>query len=101
MREAFARYELHAVTIGRVIDEPVVRARYRGELVCEVPGRALADDAPRYVLPAAPPAELELRRAERLDDLAAERADRRHAARAAGQRRTSAAVVRSGADTTT
>ena len=59
MRQAFARYELHAVPIGRVIEEPVIRARYRGELVCEVPGRALADDAPRYVLPAAPPAELE------------------------------------------
>ena len=63
------------MTIGRVIEEPVVRARYRGELVCEVPGRALADDAPRYVLPAAPPAELELRRAERLDDLAASAPD--------------------------
>jgi len=31
--------------IGRVIDEPVIRASYRGEPVCEVPGRALADDA--------------------------------------------------------
>ena len=70
-RQAFARYELHAVPIGRVIDEPVIRASYRGEPVCEVPGRALADDAPRYVLPAAPPADLEARRAERLDDLAA------------------------------
>ena len=75
VRQAFARYELHAVTIGRVIEEPVIRARYRGELMCEVPGRALADDAPRYVLPAAPPAELELRRAERLDDLAASAPD--------------------------
>jgi phosphoribosylformylglycinamidine synthase len=71
VRRAFERYELHAVPIGRVIDEPVIRARYRGELICEVPGRALADDAPRYVLTAAPPAELEARRAERLDDLAA------------------------------
>ncbi len=71
VRQAFARFELHAVPIGRVIEEPVIRARYRGELVCEVPGRALADDAPRYVLPAAPPVELEGRRAERLDDLAA------------------------------
>jgi len=75
VRQAFARYELHAVTIGRVIEEPVIRARYRGALICEVPGRALADDAPRYVLPAAPPAELELRRAERLDDLAASAPD--------------------------
>ncbi|HEX5579290.1 MAG TPA: phosphoribosylformylglycinamidine synthase subunit PurL [Candidatus Limnocylindria bacterium] len=71
VRQAFARYELHAVPIGRVIEEPVIRARYRGELVCEVPGRALADDAPRYVRPAAPPPDLARRRGERLDDLAA------------------------------
>ena len=71
VRQAFARYELHAVSIGRVIEDPVIRASYRGELVCEVAGRALADDAPRYVRPAAPPADLEMRRSERLDDLAA------------------------------
>jgi phosphoribosylformylglycinamidine synthase len=71
VRRAFARYELHAVSIGRVIEEPVIRARHRDELVCEVPGRALADEAPRYDRPAAPPADLEARRAEPLDDLAA------------------------------
>ncbi|HYM53647.1 MAG TPA: phosphoribosylformylglycinamidine synthase subunit PurL [Candidatus Dormibacteraeota bacterium] len=71
VRSAFERYELHAVTIGRVIAQPVVRARLRGDLVCEVRGRALVDDAPRYIPPAAPPAGLEARRAEALDDLAA------------------------------
>jgi phosphoribosylformylglycinamidine synthase len=55
-----------------VIAEPVVRAVLRGEPVCEVPGRALADDAPRYVRPGAPPADLAVRREERLDDLAAQ-----------------------------
>jgi phosphoribosylformylglycinamidine synthase II len=69
----FTRYELHAVTIGRVIDEPVVRARAAGTIVCELPGRALADDAPRYILPAAPAQDLERRWAESLDDLARER----------------------------
>jgi phosphoribosylformylglycinamidine synthase len=71
VRAVFARYELHAVTIGRVIVEPEVRATFRGEMICRVPGRALADDAPRYVRPAAPPDDLDARRAERLDDLAA------------------------------
>ncbi|HEX6140514.1 MAG TPA: phosphoribosylformylglycinamidine synthase subunit PurL [Candidatus Limnocylindria bacterium] len=71
VRRAFERYELHAVTIGRVIAEPVVRATLRGVTVCEVPGRALTDEAPRYVRPAAPPADLAARRAEPLDDLAA------------------------------
>jgi phosphoribosylformylglycinamidine synthase len=72
VRDAFARYELHAVTIGRVIEEPVVRATFRGDPVCRVPGRALVDDAPRYVPPAAPPPDLAERRAERLDELAAQ-----------------------------
>ena len=39
VRAVFDRYELHAVTIGRVIAEPVVRALRRGvSVVCEVPG---------------------------------------------------------------
>ncbi|MEP6808397.1 MAG: AIR synthase related protein, partial [Chloroflexota bacterium] len=41
-------------------------------VVCEVPGRALIDDAPRYTPPAEPPVDLPGRLAERLDDLAAE-----------------------------
>ena len=72
VQRIFARYELHAVRIGRVIDEPVVRCTARGELVCEVPGAALADEAPRYVLPSARPADLEARRSEDLSGLAAE-----------------------------
>jgi phosphoribosylformylglycinamidine synthase len=71
VQRAFERYELHAVTIGRVIAEPEVRATFHGELVCRVPGRALADDAPRYVRPAAPPPGLAARREESLEGLAA------------------------------
>jgi phosphoribosylformylglycinamidine synthase len=71
VQAVFERYELHAVTIGRVIAEPIVRALAGGQVVCEVPGRALTDDAPRYTPPAAPPADLAARRAEQLDDLAA------------------------------
>jgi len=72
VQQVFDRYELHAVTIGRVIDEPTVRATAAGSVVCEVPGRALVDEAPRYVPPAAPPRDLAERRAERFDDLGAE-----------------------------
>ena len=71
VQAVFERHELHAVTIGRVTAEPMVRAHAEGRLVCEVPGRALTDDAPRYTPPAAPPVDLAARRAERLDDLAA------------------------------
>jgi phosphoribosylformylglycinamidine synthase II len=55
VQRVFERYALHAVEIGRVIDEPVVRCRFGGAVVCEVPGRALADDAPRYEVSGAPP----------------------------------------------
>jgi phosphoribosylformylglycinamidine synthase subunit PurL len=72
VQAVFERYDLHAVAIGRVIGEPVVRASLRGHVVCELPGRALVDEAPRYVPPAEPPAYLEARRRQPLDDLAAE-----------------------------
>ena len=68
----FDRYGLHGVTIGRVIGKPVVRAAAGGRLVCELPGRALVDDAPRYVPTSEAPADLAARRAERLSDLASE-----------------------------
>jgi len=72
VQAVFAKFELPAVTIGRVIDEPVVRCRFDGQVACELPARALVDEAPRYVLPAAPPADLEVRLAADLAPLAAE-----------------------------
>jgi phosphoribosylformylglycinamidine synthase II len=73
VESVFDRYGLHAVRIGSVIAEPVVRCRAGGETVCELAGRALTDDAPRYVRPAAPPADLERRLGQDLRSLAAER----------------------------
>jgi len=72
VQAVFARFELLAVAIGRVIDEPVVRCYFQGEVACELPGRALVDEAPRYVLPTAPPPDLESRLAVDLAPLAAE-----------------------------
>jgi phosphoribosylformylglycinamidine synthase II len=80
----FERYDLNAVIIGRVIAEPVVRATAAGSMVCEVPGRALADDAPRYTPPAAPPPELAMRRGAPRRPCRRGAAGR-HPARAAGQ----------------
>jgi len=56
VRAIFDRYELAAATIGTVIGEPLVRCRSAGDLVCELPGRALADDAPTYAVSGAAPA---------------------------------------------
>jgi phosphoribosylformylglycinamidine synthase subunit PurL len=73
VQSVFERYGLHAISIGSVTAEPVVRCRAGGETVCELPGRALVDDAPRYLRPAAPPVDLERRLDEDLRPLAAER----------------------------
>jgi phosphoribosylformylglycinamidine synthase len=56
VRAVFERYELTAALIGTITAEPLIRARSRGEPVCEVPGRSLADDAPRYAISGHPDA---------------------------------------------
>jgi phosphoribosylformylglycinamidine synthase subunit PurL len=48
VRAVFARYELEAAAIGEITDGSLIRCRAGGEVVCEVAGRALADEAPRY-----------------------------------------------------
>ena len=58
VRAVCDRYELQSAEIGVLVDEPIVRASAGGELVCAVPGRALADDAPRYALFGSPQASL-------------------------------------------
>ena len=54
VRAIFDRYELRAAEIGRITDEPMIECRADGQPVCRVPGRALADDAPRYVISGRP-----------------------------------------------
>ena len=54
VRSVFDRYGLAAAAIGTVTDGPHIRCRSAGELACEVPGRALADDAPRYEISGRP-----------------------------------------------
>jgi len=71
VQAVFARYELHAVTIGHVTDEPLVRCSARGAQVCEVPGRALTDEAPRYTPDGHAPPGLAERHAQDLEQLAA------------------------------
>ena len=50
VRAVFDRYELAAAEIGRITVDPIIRARAGDQVVCEVAGRALADEAPRYVI---------------------------------------------------
>lgn len=46
--EIFARWDLDAVTIGRVTRDQKLRVTHRGEVVAEIPNAALTSGAPRY-----------------------------------------------------
>ncbi|MEO1294675.1 MAG: phosphoribosylformylglycinamidine synthase subunit PurL [Cyanobacteria bacterium J06636_16] len=46
--DIFERWGLHAVVVGEVIAEPMVRIRFKGAIAAEIPAQALADDTPLY-----------------------------------------------------
>ncbi|MFN8061988.1 MAG: phosphoribosylformylglycinamidine synthase subunit PurL [Vicinamibacterales bacterium] len=54
----FEKWDLHAVPIGRVTDDGLLRVRQDGVVVAEVPTKALVDEAPVYDRPTAEPAYL-------------------------------------------
>jgi phosphoribosylformylglycinamidine synthase len=51
----FKKWDLNAVVVGRIMSEERWRALWKGELVAEIPTRALTDEAPIYDRPASPP----------------------------------------------
>lgn len=53
--EVYRKWELNAVTIGRVIPENVVRVRNLGEIVAEIPASFLTHECPTYELQAEEP----------------------------------------------
>jgi len=55
----FDKWDLHAVTIGRVTGDGTLRVRHGGEEVAAVPCRALVEDGPLYERPLARPSYLE------------------------------------------
>lgn len=44
----FERWGLHAVVAGEVLEEPIVRILWHGEIAAEIPATALADNTPIY-----------------------------------------------------
>ncbi len=46
--DIFERWGLHAVVAGTVIEEPIVRILFKGEVAAEIPATALADNTPIY-----------------------------------------------------
>ncbi len=59
VQRVFAKWELDAVPIGRVTGDGVLRVRMHGEVVAEVPVRALTEDAPVYDRPRTRPGWLD------------------------------------------
>ena len=48
VEQVFEKWDLHAVCIGEVTGDGLLRIRNHGEVVAEIPNRALADGAPLY-----------------------------------------------------
>jgi phosphoribosylformylglycinamidine synthase len=65
VERVFDKWDLHAVHIGEVTGDGILRVKDRGRLVAEIPNRALTDEAPVYRRPMAPPDYLA--EAQRLD----------------------------------
>src|ERR1700686_1197435 len=49
--DIFRKWDLDAVVIGQVRDDNRMRVTHNGEVVCDVPVKALTDEAPVYERP--------------------------------------------------
>jgi phosphoribosylformylglycinamidine synthase II len=65
VERVFEKWDLHAVRIGKVTDDGMLRVKERGTVVAEIPNRALTDEAPVYERPMTEPDYL--REAQQLD----------------------------------
>src|SRR4030095_9581196 len=59
--DIFRKWDLDAVVIGQVRDDNRMRVRHNGEIVCDVPVKALTDEAPIYQRPMKEVSRLEFR----------------------------------------
>lgn len=57
--DLFEKYDLEAVSVGKVTDDKMLRLFHNGEVVCELPVDALAEEAPVYHKPSKVPAYYE------------------------------------------
>ena len=78
----FEKWDLHAVHIGEVTGDGLLRVKDHGRLVAEIPNRALADEAPLYNRPMREP-DCTTRCSARSRRRSRRRLPRRHAAHAA------------------
>ena len=55
LQALFEKWDLHAVVIGQLTADDRWRVNWRGQVVADIPAAALADEAPAYERPFAPP----------------------------------------------
>ena len=63
VEQIFKKWDLHAVRIGEVTDDGLLRVRDQGRVVAEIPNRALAEEGPVYDRPTRRPLDLDERQA--------------------------------------
>ena len=62
VERVFEKWDLHAVHIGDVTDDGMLRVKHHGQVVAEIPNRALTDEAPVYHRPMERPDVTEVQR---------------------------------------
>ncbi len=63
VEQIFEKWDLHAVRIGAVTDDGLLRVRDHERVVAEIPNRALAEEGPLYNRPTQRPPDLDERKA--------------------------------------
>ena len=63
VEQIFEKWDLHAVRIGAVTDDGLLRVRDHERVVAEIPNRALAEEGPVYNRPTQRPPDLDERKA--------------------------------------
>jgi phosphoribosylformylglycinamidine synthase len=69
LQKIFEKWDLHAVQIGTVTDDNIMRVKFHGKVVSEIPAKSLADEAPVYQRDVKEPAYLKRTRAWSAADL--------------------------------
>ncbi len=61
VERVFEKWDLHAIRIGHVTDDGLLRVRNNGVIVAEIPNKPLADEAPLYDRPSQEPSDFKER----------------------------------------
>ena len=69
VEKIFKKWDLHAIRIGHVTDDGLLRVKHSGMVVAEIPNKALVNDGPLYDRPIKEPSDLLIRQSLDLGQL--------------------------------